>query len=140
VSFAFAAFASTSIHIMSTISFNLSVIATLHQCQSKSIYTSVRQSHAFHNFTVKSAIIFSFGFAMMCGCPIIVVDATFALLVPFGAVLLHVMINGRLFVVIITHPPACRLAAVISHSPLRLAGLTHLKLLSSSSLQSKARV
>ena len=38
------------------------------------------------------------------------------------------------------HPPACRLAAVISHSPLRLAGLTHLKLLSSSSLQSKARV
>ena len=38
------------------------------------------------------------------------------------------------------HPPACRLAAVISHSPLRLASLTHLKLLSSSSLQSKARV
>ena len=34
----------------------------------------------------------------------------------------------------------CRLAAVISHSPFRLAGLTHLKLLSSSSLQSKARV
>jgi len=29
---------------------------------------------------------------------------------------------------------------VISHSPLRLAGLTHLKLLSSSRLQSKARV
>ena len=64
----------------------------------------------------------------------------FALLVPFGAVLLHIMINGRLFVVINTCPPACRLAAVISHSPLRLAGLTHLKLLSSSRLQSKARV
>ena len=64
----------------------------------------------------------------------------FALLVPFGAVLLHVMINGRLFVVIITHPPACRLAAVISHSPLRLAGLTHLKLLSSTSLQRKVHV
>ena len=76
----------------------------------------------------------------MCGCPIIVVDATFALLVPFGVVLLHIMINGRLFVVINTCPPAYRLAAVISHSPLRLAGLTHLKLLSSSSLQSKARV
>ena len=70
---------------------------------------------------------------------LIVLDATFALLVPFGAVLLHVMINGRLFVVVITHPPACRLAAVISHF-LSLAGLTHLKLLSSSSLQSKARV
>jgi len=35
----------------------------------------------------------------------------FALLVPFGAILLHVMINGRLFVVIITHPPACRLCS-----------------------------
>ena len=68
----------------------------------------------------KSAIIFSFGFAMMCGCPIIVVDATFALLVPFGAVLLHVMINGRLFVVINTHPPACHLAAEISHFSLWL--------------------
>jgi len=58
----------------------------------------------------KSAIIFSFGFAMMCGCPIIVVDATFALLVPFGAVLLHIMINGRLFVVITflsRHLPSC---------------------------------
>ena len=50
------------------------------------------------------------------------------------------MINGRLFIVINTCPPACRLQAVISHSPLRLAGLTHLKLLSSSRLQSKARV
>ena len=38
------------------------------------------------------------------------------------------------------HPPVCRLAAVISHSPLRLAGLTHLKLLSSTSLQSKVHV
>ena len=43
----------------------------------------------------------------------IVVDATFALLVPFGAVLLHVMINGHLFVVIITHPSTCRLAASV---------------------------
>jgi len=48
------------------------------------------------------------------------------------------MINGRLFVVVITHPSACRLAAVISHSPLRLAGLTHLKLLSKFKI-SKAR-
>jgi len=65
----------------------------------------------------------------------------FALLVPFGAVLLHIMINGRLFVVINTHPPACRLAAVISHSPLRLVWFDTSHTLSSwKSLQSKLPV
>ena len=73
----------------------------------------------------KSAtFIFSLGLPWCVAAPS-VVDATFALLVPFGAVLLHIMINGRLFVVINTCPPACRLQAVISHSFI-LAGLTHL--------------
>ena len=63
----------------------------------------------------------------------------FTLLVPFGAILLHIMINGRLFVVINTHPPACHLAAEISHFSLWL--VWHISmLLSNSILQSKARV
>ena len=90
----------------------------------KSIYTSsVRQSRACpHILVAKSA---TFIFFSGLAAPSSVVDATFALLVPFGAVLLHIMINGRLFVVINTCPPACRLQAVISHSFI-LAGLTHL--------------
>ena len=64
-----------------------------------------------------------------------------ALLVPFGAVLLHILINGHLFVVIIIMSSRCLPSCSSELSPLRLAGLTHLKLLSSStSLQSKARV
>ena len=80
------------------------------------LHPSCQISH-FHSF-------FSSGLPWCVAAPS-VVDATFALLVPFGAVLLHIMINGRLFVVINTCPPACRLQAVISHSFL-LAGLTHL--------------
>ena len=73
----------------------------------------------------KSAtFIFSSGLPWCVAAPSIV-DATFALLVPFGAVLLHIMINGYLFVVINTCPPACRLQTVISYSFI-LAGLTHL--------------
>ena len=62
-----------------------------------------------------------------------------ALLVPFGAVLLHIMTNGHLFVVIIMSS-RCLPSCSSELSPLRLAGLTHLKILSSSRLQSKARV
>jgi hypothetical protein len=50
--------------------------------------------HAYTLFAESATFIFSFVFAIMCGCSIIIVHETFAILVPFGAILLHVMING----------------------------------------------
>ena len=108
------------------------IIAMFHRYRiSKSIYTSsIHQSRVCpHIIAAKSAtFIFFFGFVMMCGCPTIVVDVTFALLFFFGGVLLHIIINNYLFVVIITFSsclPSCSSDLLFLH----LAGLTHLTII-----------